>query len=156
VSEASQPGSGEERSLRLGVWLGVDVGSVRVGVARCDPDGLLATPLVTLRRDPDGGADLRELAALAAEHRARGVVVGMPIGLSGRLGPAAAAVRAYVEALRTVVSPLVVETIDERLSTVAAHRNLASRGIGNKRRRPLVDQEAAAIILEQWLAHRHR
>lgn len=139
---------------RVGVWLGVDVGSVRVGVARCDPDGVLASPLVTLRRDPDGDEDLRELARLAEENEARGVVVGMPIGLSGRAGPAAAAAAAYVEALRPLVAPRPVETIDERLTTVSAHRNLASSGIGNKRRRSVVDQEAAVIILQQWLAQR--
>lgn len=139
---------------RFGVWLGVDVGSVRVGVARCDPDGLLASPLITLQRDAQGGEDLRELARLVAEHEARGVVVGMPIGLSGRSGPAAAAASAYVDALRPLVAPLPVETIDERLTTVTAHRNLASRGIGNKKRRSIVDQEAAVVILESWLAQR--
>src|SRR6516164_9551784 len=79
------------RCVRTGVRLAIDLGSARVGVARCDPDGLLASPLATVARGP---GDLDALAALAAEHGATEVIVGLPTGLSGRPGAAAAAARA--------------------------------------------------------------
>lgn len=139
-------------SARLGVWLGVDVGLARVGIARCDPDGILAVPETTLARDLDGGADLAALAGLVAEHRAAGVVVGLPITLSGRAGPAAQDALAYADALRALIDPVPVELIDERLTTVSAEQVLRGRGIKGRARRAVVDQAAAVVILEHWLA----
>ncbi len=139
-------------SARLGVWLGVDVGMARVGIARCDPDGILAVPETTLARDLDGGADLAALAGLVAEHRAAGVVVGLPITLSGRAGPAAQDALAYADALRALIDPVPVELIDERLTTVSAEQVLRGRGIKGRARRAVVDQAAAVVILEHWLA----
>ena len=103
-----------------GVRLGVDVGQVRVGVARSDPHGVLATPLVTLARDrtaaPDAvPSDLAELAALVAEHEAVEVVVGLPVDLAGRHGPAAVQVKAYAERLADVIAPVPVTLTDERM-----------------------------------------
>ncbi|MDT4921346.1 MAG: putative pre6S rRNA nuclease, partial [Pseudonocardiales bacterium] len=72
-----------------GTWIAVDVGSVRVGIARSDPRGVLAVPVVTLARDPAGDRDVAELAALVAEYEAVGVVVGLPRTLAGREGTAA-------------------------------------------------------------------
>ncbi len=134
-----------------GVWLGVDVGTVRVGVARSDPGGVLATPLTTLPRDGEGDADVRALAHLVRDHEAVGVVVGLPVTLAGREGPSAAMAREYAQRLGRLISPIPVELVDERLSTVSAERTLASRGIRGRARRAVVDQAAAAEILQHWL-----
>jgi putative Holliday junction resolvase len=135
---------------RDGVRLGVDVGSVRVGTAISDPDGILATPLVTLARDA-GGRDLVQLAGLVAEHDVVEVVVGLPVGLSGRDGAAAALARAYAEELASRVAPVPVRLVDERLTTVSAERVLRDRGVRGKARRKVVDQAAAVVILQTAL-----
>lgn len=132
--------------MRVGVRLGVDVGSVRVGVARSDADGLLATPLVTLRR---GRTDLAELAALAVEYVAFEVVVGLPRTLADREGQAAKAATSYARRLAARLGPSVaVRLVDERLSTVAAQRDLRANGIDTRRGRRVIDQAAAVIILQ--------
>ena len=134
-----------------GVWLGVDVGTVRVGVARSDPDGMLATPLVTLARDPKRGGDFAQLAGLVREHEAAGVVVGLPKTLSGREGVSAQMARSYAQTLADLITPIPVELVDERLTTVSAERTLAERGIRGRARRAVVDQAAAVEILQHWL-----
>jgi putative holliday junction resolvase len=148
VTEGSDAGSGQR--VARGRRLGVDVGSVRVGVALSDPDGLLATPLATLRRDERDGSDLRQLAELVAEHEVVEVVVGLPRTLAGREGPAAAAARDYVSALGTVLS-VPVQLSDERLTTVMAIRTLSDRGVRGRKQRAVVDQAAAVAILQGWL-----
>jgi putative holliday junction resolvase len=150
-----------------GVRLGVDVGSVRVGVAVCDPDGILASPLVTVPRDQrhfpgqnagkdDLPSDIRELACLAEDHGAVEVVVGLPVSLSGNDGPAAAAARAYAARLAAAIDPVPVRLADERMSTVVASRRLADRGVRGKRQRAVVDQAAAVEILQSWLDGQRR
>jgi putative Holliday junction resolvase len=131
--------------LRFGTRLAVDVGSTRIGVARCDPDGLLASPLATIRRSP---GDLDSLASLAADEDAIEVIVGLPTGLSGREGAAAAQARAFAEALAARLAPVPVRLVDERFTTVIAHDALRRGGRGSRARRPLVDQAAAALILQ--------
>lgn len=131
--------------------LGVDVGSVRVGVALSDPDGVLATPLVTVPRD---GGSAAAVAALVAEHGAVGVVVGLPRTLAGREGPAAEAARAFAAELEQVLD-VPLELSDERLTTVVATRQLRESGRKGRRQRAVVDQVAAVGILQGWL-DRHR
>ncbi|MBO0815237.1 MAG: Holliday junction resolvase RuvX, partial [Actinobacteria bacterium] len=135
----------QARSVRIGVRLAIDLGSARVGVARCDPDGLLATPLATVKR---GRGDLDRLAALAAEHDAMEVIVGLPTGLSGRPGAAAAEARAFAGALAARLAPLPVRLVDERFTTVLAHDALRRGGRGSRERRTHVDKAAAALILQ--------
>ena len=130
--------------MRPGVRVGVDVGSVRVGVAACDPAGLIATPVSTLSR---GKGDLDALAALVAEREAVEVLVGLPTSLSGRAGPAAAAAEAYAGALAGRV-PVPVRLVDERFSTVGAQRDLRASGVDTRRGRSVIDQAAAVIILQ--------
>lgn len=147
--------------LTRGVRIGVDVGQVRVGISRSDPDGILATPLVTLARDltaaPDAvPSDLAELAALVAEYEAVGVVVGLPVNLAGKHGPAAVHVKAYADRLVDVIAPVPVTLTDERMSTVVASRRLAERGVRGKRQRAVVDQAAAVEILQSWLDAQRR
>ena len=131
-------------SMRPGVRVGVDVGSVRVGVAACDPAGLIATPVSTLSR---GKGDLDALAALVAEREAVEVLVGLPTSLSGRAGPAAEAAEAYAGALAARV-PVPVRLVDERFSTVGAQRDLRASGVDTRRGRSVIDQAAAVIILQ--------
>lgn len=134
------------------MWLGVDVGTVRVGVARSDPAGILATPLVTLRRDARDNRDVAELAALVREHGAVGVVVGLPRTLRGGEGSSAQMARRYAEALREAIRPIRVEHVDERLSTVTATRKLRQSGVrGSRAERAIIDQAAAVELLQQWL-----
>ena len=134
-------------ALRTGPRLGVDLGSVRIGVALSDPDGLLATPVETV---PAGAGALRRLAALAAEHDVVEVVLGLPRSLSGGEGPAAAAARAFGQDLAAAVAPRPVRLVDERLSTTTAERALRDRRKG-ARRRAVVDQVAAVVILQSAL-----
>lgn len=135
----------------MGRRLGVDVGTVRVGVALSDPAGVLATPLVTLSRDLRAGGDLERLAALVVEHEVVEVVVGLPRTLAGRHGPAAAAAQSYAAALAERIAPVPVRLTDERLSTVAATRSLRAGGVRGRRQRAVVDQAAAMQILQSWL-----
>jgi putative Holliday junction resolvase len=136
------------------VRIGVDVGSVRVGVAVSDPSALLATPLVTLPRDASGDRDIARLVELAAEYAAVEFVVGLPRSLSGREGPAAEIARRYAAALADRVAPIPVHLSDERLTTVSAIRTLSDRGVRGRRQRAVVDQAAAVLILQTWLDSR--
>mgnify|MGYP001757670861 CR=1 FL=1 len=136
-------------SWTRGRRLGVDVGAVRVGVALCDPDGILATPLETVARDVDGGADVRRIGELVAEHDVVGIVLGLPRTLARRDGPAAQAAQEFATALRAALS-VPVQLTDERMTTVVATRQLAGRVKGRKQR-AVVDQVAAVAILQGWL-----
>ena len=138
-------------SRPAGVWFGVDVGSVRVGVARSDPRGVLAVPVTTLRRDRYRGSDLDELNTLLAEYEAVGVVIGLPRTLAGRSGPAVADARDYGRELAARIAPRPVVYVDERLTTVLAQRNLASNGVRGRAGRSVVDQAAAVEILQSYL-----
>jgi putative Holliday junction resolvase len=137
-------------SRASGVRLGVDVGSVRVGVARSDPSGVLATPLVTLSRDATGDSDITRLVELVAEYDAVEIVVGLPRSLSGREGPAAQTARRYATTLADR-APVPVHLVDERLTTVVASRTLTAQGVRGRRQRAVVDQAAAVLILQSWL-----
>lgn len=134
-----------------GIWFGVDVGSVRVGVARSDPRGVLAVPVATLRRDQRLGTDLDELTVLVSEHDAVGVVIGLPQTLAGRDGPAVRDAREYGRAVAARIAPRPVVYVDERLSTVVAQRNLTSSGVRGRAKRAVVDQAAAVEILQSYL-----
>lgn len=146
--------------MERGVRLGVDVGKVRIGVAICDPDGILATPLKTIQRDnsdqTDIPADMVELARLVHEHDAVEVVLGLPINLAGQEGPAAVHIRAYAEKLANVIAPVPLRLSDERMSTAVAARRLSDRGVKGKRQRAVVDQAAAVEILQGWLDAQRR
>ena len=132
-------------SLRPGVRVGVDVGSVRIGVARTDPAAILAVPVETV---PRGEGDLARIAGIVAEHGAMEVVVGLPLSLDGRPGPAAAAARDFARALAPVVAPVPVRLVDERLSTVSATRGLRAAGRSAKASRSVIDQAAAVEIVQ--------
>lgn len=128
-----------------GVRLGIDPGDARIGVASCDPSGILATPVETVQR---GDGDLDRIAALADELGAVLVYVGLPRSLRGGEGPAAGKVRAFAQDLETRLAPLPVYLVDERMSTVTAEAVLRDRGKKGKKRRAVVDQAAAVVILQ--------
>jgi putative holliday junction resolvase len=140
--------------VRYGVRLGLDPGDARIGVARSDPSGLLATPVETVKR---GRGDLDRIVELIAEEqdgdpeRVLELVVGLPRSLSGGEGPAAAKVRAWAGQLARRVAPVPVRLADERLTTVSAEAMLRDRGRSGARRRAVVDQAAAVVILQHVL-----
>lgn len=140
---ADDPGAGRR--------LGVDVGSVRVGIALSDPSPFLATPLVTLTRDADSETDITEIVRLVGEHEVVEVVVGLPRTLSDRHGPAADAAVRYADRLAALLGGVPVRLTDERLSTVSAARMLSGRGVKGRKQRAVVDQAAAVEILQGWL-----
>jgi putative Holliday junction resolvase len=137
-----------------GIWFAVDVGTVRVGVARSDPRGVLALPVSTLARDARADRDIAALAALVAEYEAVGVVVGLPRTLAGQEGPSAAMARDYGDRLAARIAPLPVEYVDERLTTVSAQRKLHQGGIRGPAGRAVIDQAAAVELLQHWLETR--
>lgn len=136
----------------IGPKLGVDVGQVRVGLAGSDRDGVLATPIRTLKRDAKKNSDIRLVVREALERGAVQIVVGLPKQLSGREGASAEMARAYASLLAAELSrqslSLSVRLVDERLSTVSAHRSLHSAGLGSREHRMVVDQAAAVEILQ--------
>lgn len=134
--------------MRYGVRLGVDAGSVRVGVAKCDPGGVLASPLETVK---SGKGDVDRLVELFAEHEAVEVVVGLPTSLSGREGPAAEAARRFAVRLADRLPPETVRLYDERLTTVTAENGLRAGGVHGRARRKVVDKAAAAVLLQAAL-----
>ena len=133
--------------------LGVDVGTVRIGVSVSDPDGILATPVETVRRDSRGG-HLRRLARLADEFQVVEVVVGLPRTLANRVGSSAQDVVGLAEALAGRLDPVPVRLTDERLTTVSAARALREAGVRAKNQRGQIDQAAAVAILQGWLDQR--
>lgn len=135
---------------RFGVRLGIDVGRSRIGVARCDADGLLAVPVETVSRsgEGEGSADIDRIAALASEHGAIALVVGLPLSLSGAGTASTDDARAFAERLAAAVPTAPVRLVDERLSTVTAQSALHRSGRSTRGSRAVIDQVAAVVILQ--------
>lgn len=130
--------------------LGVDWGTVRIGLATCDPEGILASPYGTIEQVKDLLRVRRDIARIVADEEVEIVVMGHPLSLDGSRGPAAQAVEAQALALAEVLAvPVVLH--DERLTTVTAHRLLAASGVDGRQRRRVVDRAAAAVLLQTWL-----
>jgi putative Holliday junction resolvase len=130
--------------FRRGVRLGIDVGRARIGVARSDPDGLLAVPVETVARTATA---VGRIAELVAEHEPLELVVGLPINLRGEDTASTADARAFAEALSRACG-VAVRMIDERLSTVTAHQALRASGRTQRNSRGVVDQAAAVVLLQ--------
>ncbi|PFG31305.1 Holliday junction resolvase RuvX [Paramicrobacterium agarici] len=133
--------------FRTGVRLGVDVGKARIGIARCDPLGMLATPVETVARDSSGSADVTRIVEIAHEQNALEIVVGLPLSLSGAHTPSTEDAVAFAHRLATTAGRP-VRLVDERLSTVTAHSAMKDTGRSQKRSRKIIDQVAAVIILQ--------
>jgi putative Holliday junction resolvase len=132
--------------------LGVDLGSRRIGLALSDPGGRVATPHAVIERGGDLSADHRTILAHAREAGASRVVVGLPLSLSGDVGPAARAVLGEVDSLRALAGgEVTVETHDERLTTVIAERGMRAARASRSARRRKVDASAAAVMLQSYL-----
>jgi putative Holliday junction resolvase len=139
--------------MRRGVRLAVDPGSVRIGVARSDRSGIIATPVTVVRR---GKGDLDARASLAATEEAIEILVGLPRSLSGREGAAATTARQFAADLAARVAPLPVRLVDERFTTTTAHAALRASGHDSRARRQTVDAAAAAVLLEAALESERR
>ncbi|WP_189538135.1 Holliday junction resolvase RuvX [Streptomyces roseolilacinus] len=136
--------------MRRGRRLAVDVGDARIGVASCDPDGVLATPVETVP-GRDVPAAHRRLRRLVEEYEPIEVVIGLPRSLNGGEGPAAAKVRAFARELAGGIAPVPVRLVDERMTTVSATQGLRASGVKAKKGRAVIDQAAAVIILQNAL-----
>ncbi len=174
MTDSDAGGAPAGSGLPRGPRLGVDVGLARVGLAASDPDGLIATPVETLARDlgrrprmspklqnqpdtpnlaegeilSDAPADIRRIAAEVRERGAKVVYIGLPRHLSGAEGSAARDARAYAGTVARVIAPVDVRLVDERMTSVAAHRALRDAGRAGRKHRPVVDQVAAVIVLQ--------
>lgn len=134
--------------------LGVDVGTVRIGVAVSDPDAILATPVETVPRDKRSGKHLKRLAALVDEYQAVEVVVGLPRTLADRAGSSAQDATEVADMLAARIAPVPVRLSDERFTTVTAQRALREAGVRARGQRSMIDQAAAVGILQNWLDQR--
>ena len=139
--------------MRTGVRLGIDVGKARVGVARCDPHAMLATPVETVTRDLGGDADLIRIEQIASELDAIEAVVGLPLNMRGERTPSTEDAIEYAERLAARLTPagITVRLVDERLSTVSAQGQLRQVGKKTKQSRSIIDQAAAVVILQHAL-----
>ncbi|MDQ4212763.1 Holliday junction resolvase RuvX [Microbacterium sp. ASV81] len=131
--------------FRRGVRLGIDVGRARIGVSRCDPDGMLAVPVETV---PRGDESVSRILQLVAEYEPLELLVGLPINMRGEDTPSTADAREFAHAL-AAASGLAVRLIDERLSTVTAHQALRASGRSQRESRGVIDQAAAVVLLQQ-------
>jgi putative holliday junction resolvase len=129
--------------------MGLDVGTKTVGVAISDELGIIAQPLTTVRRT-NLKADLKALESLVTEHQVSKAIVGLPYNMNGSEGPRAEASRKFGAAIEEALA-VPVEYWDERLTTVAAERALLEADVSRKDRRGVIDQVAAALILQTWL-----
>ena len=148
--ETSGPAGSSRGAGRVAAF---DFGATRIGVAYCDSRRTLASPWGTIERSGDPGRDLDAMVSAVREVEASTVVVGLPLSLSGRQGPAARAVVEEAEALQRALQPLgiTVETADERLTTVEAQRALRASGKTGRAARGVVDSAAAMVLLQAWL-----
>ncbi|MEU4705385.1 Holliday junction resolvase RuvX [Nocardia salmonicida] len=155
-ADRPDPGTDPGRGRRIAI----DVGSVRIGVASSDPDGILATPVETVARAKSGGrtggppADIARIADIVREYEAVEVIIGLPRTLRGENGTAATIARKFAKQLRRVIDPIPIRLSDERLTTVSAARALRDSGVRARGQRQMIDQAAAVSILQGWLDER--
>jgi len=132
--------------------LGVDLGSVRIGLALSDPTRTVASPHAVLQRAREHADDHRAIVDIATANAVTTIVVGLPLSLTGKKGPAARAAEAEIDALRAVAgTDIGVVAHDERLTTVTAERSLDEAGLRRADRTAVVDKVAAAVMLQSWL-----
>lgn len=137
--------------VRPGVRLGIDVGSVRIGVARSDPQGTLAVPVETVDRRLGDEVAVARICALATEYDALEIVVGLPLSMRGEVGPAARAAQDFATEIGARLPDIEVRLVDERLTTVSAQRSLHDSGRTHRKSRSVIDQAAAVIVVQHAL-----
>lgn len=152
------PDTPGEDDLGRGRRLAFDVGKARIGVASCDPDGILATPVTTLhlKQHPWPAATLQQVALLIEDYEPVEIVVGLPRTLRNRASSSVGMAIGFVNAFRERWPEIPVRLVDERLSTVVATQALRSSNVASRAQRGLVDQAAAVEILNTWLDLRKR
>ncbi|NOY53327.1 MAG: Holliday junction resolvase RuvX [Deltaproteobacteria bacterium] len=128
--------------------IGLDFGEKSIGVSVSDPLGMIAQGLKTIRRK-SWHADLEELRAIIDEYEADRLIVGLPRNMDGSFGPSAEKVQLFMKKLKIFNLP--IEPVDERLTTVMAERALLEGDVSRKRRKQVIDQVAAALILQGYL-----
>ena len=132
--------------------LGIDLGSVRIGIALSDPSRTVASPHSVVTRSRDHATDHRAILEMVRAEEVTAIVVGLPLSMSGAAGPAARAAEIEIDELRRLVgSNLDVVAHDERLTTVTAERSLGKARMGRTQRRAVVDKVGAAVMLQSWL-----
>jgi putative Holliday junction resolvase len=136
--------------MRTGVRIGIDVGKARIGVARTDLHGMLATPVETVPRSADGDVDIRRIREIVAELDAFEIVVGLPLSMSGSETASTQDARDFAERL-AASGDQPVRMIDERLTTVSAQAALHRSGRNTRSSRPVIDQVAAVILVQHAL-----
>jgi putative Holliday junction resolvase len=129
--------------------MALDLGGQRIGVALTDALRVLASPLKTLRAQPRAAA-IQQIAELIADNEVADLVVGLPLTLSGEVGPQAKLVQEFVEALRPHVS-IPIHMVDERLTSVEAERMMVEMGIKREQRKARIDEVAASLILRDFI-----
>jgi putative Holliday junction resolvase len=129
-----------------GALIGLDLGTRTVGVATSDPDRRLATAVETIARKTFT-ADAARILALAAERKAAGIVLGLPVNMDGTEGPRAQSTRAFARNLAKLTE-MPIALWDERLSTAAVERELIASDVSRARRKAVIDQHAAVFILQ--------
>jgi putative holliday junction resolvase len=142
-----------DRGGGAGRTLALDYGDRRIGIALSDELGLTARPLMTLTRTT-WPADLDRLRALIRDHDVRRIVIGLPLDMDGRRGGRARLTGTIIEKIRGATGLPIIEW-DERLTTVQAERLLISGDVSRARRRKVIDQVAAVILLQTWLDAQH-
>lgn len=133
--------------MRTGVRLACDVGKARIGIARSDPRGVLAVPLDAVKAGENSALLVRDIAI---EYEAIEIIVGLPISMSGALGPAAEYTQAWVDQL-IAVTEIPIRLHDERLTTVQAQRGLHEAGRTTKSSRAVIDSASAVVLLQTCL-----
>ncbi|MER5745496.1 Holliday junction resolvase RuvX [Streptomyces sp. NPDC059913] len=136
--------------MRRGRRLAIDVGDARIGVASCDPDGILATPVETVP-GRDVPAAHRRLGQIVEEYEPIEIIIGLPRSLGGGEGPAAAKIRVFAQEVARSAAPVPVRLVDERMTTVTASQGLRASGVKSKKGRSVIDQAAAVVILQNAL-----
>ncbi len=152
--EPDRPGADDPGAGRR---IGIDVGSVRIGIASSDPGGILATPVETVSRSKAKGAasaDVARVVAIIEEYEAVEVVIGLPRTLRGESGSAVKAAEGFAKALSKRIPGVPIRMSDERLTTVSATRALRESGVRGRDQRSVIDQAAAVAILQGWLDER--
>lgn len=134
--------------------LGLDVGKKRIGVAGCDGTGLIATGLTTIERT-SFKQDIEQLKRLVEEREAQLLVVGLPYSMDGSIGFQAIQVQKFAQRVAKVLQ-LPIEYVDERLTSVEAEQQLRLQKRFSTWNKGLIDRQAAAIILQQWLDQRRK
>ena len=150
----TESGGSETASWQRGRRLGLDVGYARIGVASCDPDGILATPVETIRvagGESGWAAEVRRVLELVDEYDALEVVVGLPTSLKGRETASTSMARSFVDALGAARHELALHFVDERLTTVSASAALHGAGRSTRKQKSVIDQAAAVVLLQGWL-----